>query len=879
MPSRTATYDPESWYYRYEPGTPLQTVIDRWQKDRPGTDRWGQPLPRQKVYDDSMPVMLSLRELWPLREYTWTRENSRGGFAKVNGKTVELPGPLKWDAIKEDMRVRGWDPKDPLHLEIGVDGGVKVGEGNHRLALARELGIDRIPVWFDFKTFKVQKQPQTRLPIPEVSPKAVERVVERAVERLEEQKTRTPEEQAELDRQVEELMKLLKFGTLGQVRVALDSGACRTEHGYAWISPEGKVHLLNQSHYGWAIDWMDSHPGLAKEYNWLGGIGAFLEHGWLRVANATNISTGPENVISDKAWKAVADLQLECVREGLLKPEDTVYLDMDDRDVRFTVGDFARRFVGRKQEDAVYVAAMARVASFSEERQRILDWVDSNTQNGQVRLYREVIVPPGGLRTNDLGVYWTPEKNKAHSPYGRLDRVKGEPVVIEIIAPRDGVDDIGTVAAMRRNPGEREIRLLPGTQVQIVSPVTGRGKAAKTFTVDVGQPIWYGKYKNKKGVITEIKSNEKGDTIIVVEQVPNPTGRKQPKEMKLFKVRPRETEKTARVPVSDSADDVARGIRKAYESWWRSPAAKAAWERETEGPRRKFNPMPFEEWRSLYEEPGAEILKVLNSSDSISVEVARRGPPELHQTVLDFVRTYAPKRGWFVKTDEGNHLGYQLMLEARRGDRVDEISRKLYHVTQFSNVKSILRRGLLPRKPGEVGREDQVVVRRYPERIYLAKSRSAAVQILGALFEHKIMSENSIEAVYGGNFEEPEPWVIFEVDTAKLRPGTKFYRDPDFSTGGVYTLTPIPAAAVRLDPESAKEVERYEEEVARWEAEDPWRRVASAAPSLTRLIGRMEYSTPTEEQTEILDGAPLPSDAAPRSPAEWGLHDRRAGSP
>lgn len=207
---RTASYDPESWYYRYEPGTPLQTVIDRWQKDRPGLDRRGNPLPRQKVYEDSMPVMLTVRELWPLREYTWTRENSRGGFAKVNGKSVQLPGPLKWDALKEDMRLRGWNPRDPLLLEIGSEGGVKVGEGNHRLAIARELGIQKVSVEFQFKTYRVRKQKQHRLPTEEVSPKALKKVVEKEVDRVErETKPTTPEEQAEMDRRVDELMKLL----------------------------------------------------------------------------------------------------------------------------------------------------------------------------------------------------------------------------------------------------------------------------------------------------------------------------------------------------------------------------------------------------------------------------------------------------------------------------------------------------------------------------------------------------------------------------------------------------------------------------------------------------------------------------------------------
>lgn len=65
-------------------------------------------------------------------------------------------------------------------------------------------------------------------------------------------------------------------------------------------------------------------------------------------------------------------------------------------------------------------------------------------------------------------------------------------------------------------------------------------KLAREFKVEIGQPIWYGKYKNKRGVIKEFKTNDKGDTIIVVEPIPNPTGRKQPKELKLFRVRPRE---------------------------------------------------------------------------------------------------------------------------------------------------------------------------------------------------------------------------------------------------------------------------------------------------------------------------------------------------
>lgn len=70
-------------------------------------------------------------------------------------------------------------------------------------------------------------------------------------------------------------------------------------------------------------------------------------------------------------------------------------------------------------------------------------------------------------------------------------------------------------------------------------------RVAKTFTINEGQPIWYGKYKNKKGIIDGFSTNDKGDTLITVEQVPNESGRKQPKEMKLFKIRPRQEGKQA----------------------------------------------------------------------------------------------------------------------------------------------------------------------------------------------------------------------------------------------------------------------------------------------------------------------------------------------
>jgi hypothetical protein len=65
--------------------------------------------------------------------------------------------------------------------------------------------------------------------------------------------------------------------------------------------------------------------------------------------------------------------------------------------------------------------------------------------------------------------------------------------------------------------------------------VAHRYLSARSFEVNIGDPIRYGKYLNKPGVIVGFKENEKGDVIILVDPVPK--GRKQTKELKLFRVR------------------------------------------------------------------------------------------------------------------------------------------------------------------------------------------------------------------------------------------------------------------------------------------------------------------------------------------------------
>jgi hypothetical protein len=59
-------------------------------------------------------------------------------------------------------------------------------------------------------------------------------------------------------------------------------------------------------------------------------------------------------------------------------------------------------------------------------------------------------------------------------------------------------------------------------------------KAKLSLPFEVGDTILYGKYKNKKGKIVSFGTNPKGQATVVIEPIPK--GRKQNKEMGLFKI-------------------------------------------------------------------------------------------------------------------------------------------------------------------------------------------------------------------------------------------------------------------------------------------------------------------------------------------------------
>jgi len=83
------------------------------------------------------PAVYPTEELSPFREYT-----------KEKLRRLKPDSKLSYDELKEDIKRNGI--KDPLMIFIGLDGRVKIGEGNHRHQIALELGLEKIPVRFIF---------------------------------------------------------------------------------------------------------------------------------------------------------------------------------------------------------------------------------------------------------------------------------------------------------------------------------------------------------------------------------------------------------------------------------------------------------------------------------------------------------------------------------------------------------------------------------------------------------------------------------------------------------------------------------------------------------------------------------------------------------
>ena len=93
------------------------------------------------IYDSNVNIMKPA--YYPTEELTPFRE-----WGKDKLRRLRPDSKLSYDELKADIEQNGI--KEPLIVFVGLDGRVKIGEGNHRHQIAIELGLEKTPVRFIF---------------------------------------------------------------------------------------------------------------------------------------------------------------------------------------------------------------------------------------------------------------------------------------------------------------------------------------------------------------------------------------------------------------------------------------------------------------------------------------------------------------------------------------------------------------------------------------------------------------------------------------------------------------------------------------------------------------------------------------------------------
>ena len=114
-------------YYVIDPKDPpsIKEVIKKWQENEEKAEE-EEKQPDGRYYH----ARYSVNEIQPYLEYHWSREKGRNL-------------PEEWDEIKKSIEEEGL--KSPIIIQIGKLGGAKVGEGNHRVAIIKQIIKEKFP--------------------------------------------------------------------------------------------------------------------------------------------------------------------------------------------------------------------------------------------------------------------------------------------------------------------------------------------------------------------------------------------------------------------------------------------------------------------------------------------------------------------------------------------------------------------------------------------------------------------------------------------------------------------------------------------------------------------------------------------------------------
>jgi hypothetical protein len=168
---------------------------------------------------------------------------------------------------------------------------------------------------------------------------------------------------------------------------------------------------------------------------------------------------------------------------------------------------------------------------------------------------------------------------------------------------------------------------------------------------------------------------------------------------------------------------------------------------------------------------------------------------------IEWLNNEAYKRGWFISMDPSDKnesgekslergLWINITFQPNYTLRYDLPRTPMYHITPFSNVERILKRGLVPKAKKSENRT-------LPPKNYVFINKDSAEEI----------AENwkiswAINDYYGmpNSDRGAEDFIILEIDPNNLPKGIKFYKDPEFENkyGAIWTYSTIPPGAIKI---------------------------------------------------------------------------------
>lgn len=181
----------------------------------------------------------------------------------------------------------------------------------------------------------------------------------------------------------------------------------------------------------------------------------------------------------------------------------------------------------------------------------------------------------------------------------------------------------------------------------------------------------------------------------------------------------------------------------------------------------EYKDISFSQWKEFDADSNFHTSRI--TEDSIELSIRKFIIDLIHGDIEKVLNDISKKYGYYLSYSSTTSLNFNYFRFRKfYGEILEKIPKKLYHFSHSENEKRILSKGLIPKK-------GEIKIFQYPPSVFLATDLKAVKNLL---------------------FPDGDPYTIFEIDTNKLKKGTKFFIDPD-APNSIRTFTHIPPQAIK----------------------------------------------------------------------------------